>query len=121
MAVVTHGWFGQSWGAPCCEPEEHVPTPVGSPCLRCREPIREGDQGLVKPHIRDCGGQWVGTIEPLHIECFLRSIRRHGPECPHCRGVEPRDHAPGCAMRTTGLCDCQPMPAGAPEQETLNT
>lgn len=80
--------------------------------MRCREPIVEGDQGLVQPHIVDCDGQWIGTIEPLHIDCFLRSIRPHGSECPHCRGVEPRDHAPGCAMRTTGLCDCQPMPEG---------
>lgn len=106
----THGWFGQSWGAPCCEPEEHVPTPIGRPCLRCREPIREGDQGLVQPYVRDCDGQWTASVEPLHIDCFLRSIRPHGPECPHCRGVEPHAHHPGCAMRTTGLCDCQPMP-----------
>lgn len=111
--MKTHGWFGQSWGAPCCDPEDHVPTPIGRPCLRCREPIREGDQGLVQPVVGAYApsGYHYG-FEPLHIDCFLKGILPHGPECPHCRGVEPRDHAEGCAMRTTGLCDCQPMPEG---------
>lgn len=112
--MKTHGWFGQSWGAPCCEPEDHVPTPIGRPCMRCREPIREGDQGLISPYVRDWKREPDGdirvTIEPHHLDCWLKGILPHGPECPHCRGVEPRDHAPGCAMRTTGLCDCQPMP-----------
>lgn len=107
--MKTHGWFGQSWGAPCCEPEDHVPTPIGRPCLRCREPIREGDQGLVQPLLA------LGevSIEPLHIECFLRSVRPHGPECPYCRGAERIDHDAECAYRKAGgVCSCREMPSG---------
>lgn len=109
---MTEKWFGDSWGAPCCEVEAHAPPPVGRPCMRCREPIKLGDQGLLHPHIAMVGDVYTGSIEPTHLDCFLRSIRPHGPECPHCRGVEPHAHDPGCSMRTTGLCDCQPMPEG---------
>lgn len=110
--MKTHGWFGQSWGAPCCEPEDHVPTPIGRPCLRCREPIREGDQGLVSPLVQ-LGGEW--SIEPHHIDCWLKGILPHGPECPHCRGAERIDHDRDCAYRVRGdNCTCIPMPAGAP-------
>lgn len=81
--------------------------------MRCREPILEGDRGLIRPLAREViGDQAAYSMEPMHLECFLQTILPHGPECPHCRGVEPRDHAPDCAMRTTGLCDCQPMPEG---------
>lgn len=106
-------WFGKSWGAPCCDPNDHVPTPIGRPCMHCREPMVEGSQGLIRAVVHEVrGGKVHWTAEPSHVDCFLRTIRPHGPECPHCRGLAPRDHAPGCAMRTTGLCDCQPMPEG---------
>lgn len=101
-------WFGKSWGAPCCEEDEHVATPVLSLCARCQEPILEGQQGVVMPLV-DCGR---ATTIAKHLDCFLRGILPHGPECPHCRGVEPRDHAPDCGTRTTGLCTCIPMPEG---------
>lgn len=107
--MKTHGWFGQSCGAPCCEPEDHVPTPIGRPCLRCREPIREGDQGLISPLITFSGSF---SIEPHHLDCWLKGILPHGPECPHCRGVEPRLHNPLCQRNETGFCTCIPMPEG---------
>ena len=62
-------WFGNSWGAPACEPEDHVETPVGKSCLWCREPIEAGDQGFLIPHL----GRTV-TLEPHHLECQIRSI-----------------------------------------------
>lgn len=107
-------WFGKSWGAACCEVEAHAPTPIGRPCMQCREPIREGDQGLVHPYVRDWKHEPDGdirfTMEPVHLDCFLRTIRPHGPECPHCRGLEPRFHAAECQRSETGLCTCIPMP-----------
>src|SRR4030095_391974 len=101
-------WFGKSWGAPICDPNDHVPTPAWTRCARCREHIVDGDQGVVSLLVTETG--W----EPIahHLDCFLKGILPHGPECPHCRGVEPRDHSPSCSMKTTGLCDCRPMPAG---------
>lgn len=40
-------WFGESWGAPVCDPADHVPTPVGMNCLACPEVIREDDRGFI--------------------------------------------------------------------------
>ena len=46
-----NGWFGESWGAPVCQAEQRVPTPVGKQCMWCSEPIAAGDQGHVMPTI----------------------------------------------------------------------
>ena len=111
---LTERWFGQSWGAACCDPADHAATPIGRPCTRCKEPILATDQGLIHPHLHWVEGGVGGyTLEPVHLACFLREIRPHGPECPHCRGVEPRDHDPACRRQETGLCSCIPMPEGA--------
>lgn len=106
-------WFGKSWGAACCEVEAHAPTPIGRPCMQCREPIVEGNQGLIRAVVHEVvDGKVAYSIEPVHLECFLRTIRPHGPECPHCRGLEPRLHDPECRRKETGLCTCIPMPEG---------
>ncbi|MGE5611047.1 MAG: hypothetical protein ACM359_17485 [Bacillota bacterium] len=44
-----------------------VQTPVGSHCLWCAEPIREGDGGYMVPSI----GQ---TDQPCHLACFIRQL-----------------------------------------------
>lgn len=41
------GWFGQSWGAPVCYPETHVPTPDDAVCPYCEQPILPDDNGMV--------------------------------------------------------------------------
>lgn len=101
-------WFGKSWGAPCCEEDEHVPTPVGESCARCREPFREGDQGVATLAFSERRGRH--TIA-FHLDCYLKGILPHGPECPHCRGAVPIDHDRDCAYRLRGdNCTCIPMP-----------
>lgn len=109
---MTEQWFGDSWGAPCCDPNDHVATPVGELCMHCREPIVLGSQGLIHSVVHAVEeGKVVWSREPTHVYCYLRTIRRHGPECPHCRGLEPREHAADCGSRgETGLCTCRPMP-----------
>lgn len=77
-------WFGPSWGAPICDPGDHVATPIGRPCLRCGKLIVDGDQGLVSPYVRLVDGVTKATIEPTHIDCFLESIRPC-PGCAHCQ------------------------------------
>lgn len=107
-------WFGKSWGAPCCEAELHVETPVGFTCGRCLELILDGDQGFVMPHVRLDGKP---AVMAKHLDCFLQSILPHGKDCPHCRGVDIDKHAPDCTMKTTGLCSCQPMPSNTSQEE----
>lgn len=64
-------WFGEHWGAPVCDLGEHVPTPVGTPCVWCAEDIADGDQGFVIPGVASDGA----TVDAhFHMECQLRSI-----------------------------------------------
>jgi hypothetical protein len=64
------GWFGESWGAPVCDPVRHKPTPVGELCVFCEGEILKTDQGLTIPHASAAG---VG-LRSMHIECFLKNI-----------------------------------------------
>lgn len=70
------GWFGESWGAPICEEEEHHrETPTGQLCMDCAMVIVEGDQGLLIPGGKLLDEVIVYTIDPIHIECFRRELR----------------------------------------------
>ncbi len=40
-------WFGESWGAPICDEDYHVETPVGQKCLSSGKTINEDDRGFV--------------------------------------------------------------------------
>lgn len=60
-------WFGQSWGAPICQPADHMETPVDECCTRCDLAIGSDDQGLMLPNEE-------GFLIPFHLVCFLRAI-----------------------------------------------
>lgn len=90
-------WFGASWGAPCCVPEDHVPTPVGLACERCDRPIeREGplSQGFIQPLMSSDGfagpddeGQVVmNHIAHIvyHLDCLVASFMPC-KGCPNCQ------------------------------------
>jgi hypothetical protein len=63
------GWFGENWGAPVCEPERHMPTPVGDECIDCGQPIKENDQGMLIPF-----AGYRTVLGSHHLDCFLRAI-----------------------------------------------
>ena len=69
-------WFGTSWGAPVCDPADHVPTPVGQDCLMgCGRVIAADDQGLVLPHsYLDDEGEVRGELRGQHLDCFLKAV-----------------------------------------------
>ena len=96
-------WFGDSWGAPVCDPEEHCETPVGRPCLSCGGAIASGDQGFVMPHVELNGS---ASLQAHHRKCFLKTILGHGPDCEHCRGHDPSRHDSQCAYRLCRADDC---------------
>lgn len=69
-------WFGESWGAPICKPEDHAEAPVGEPCIHCEEPIQEGDKGIITPFLTDWVDKdtFVEKEVPYHYACFMRNI-----------------------------------------------
>ena len=64
-------WFGKSWGAPVCEPQDHVATPVGQKCGYCDQAIGEGEIGLVMPVVGNPGDP---STLPYHHACLMKSM-----------------------------------------------
>ena len=78
MTEATLRWFGESWGAPVCEPELHVETPVDMVCLghdhmhSTRSSfIKAGDQGVTLP---DYGRTDRVTRVAYHLDCWLHEV-----------------------------------------------
>jgi hypothetical protein len=71
-------WFGESWGAPCCDPEEQVPVPDGEVCPRCMHSIRPDDQGIEMAYLLEDGD--VDTLS-WHRRCLMDAIIPR-PESP---------------------------------------
>lgn len=74
-------WFGETWGAPCCEVSERVATPTGEICIQCRKPVAAKDQGVVIPHLHsvECVSR-----RAWHLDCYLGTILPC-PGCESCR------------------------------------
>jgi hypothetical protein len=84
---VTTYYFGERWDAPLVDEAKQVPTPVGQTCYACGELIAEGDRGLMRGCMRlGEDGQPVGSIEPVHVECDLRSVLGHQMGVCPCTG-----------------------------------
>lgn len=113
-------WFGESWGAPCCE-EEHVPTPVGEACVLCDEPIEAGDRGFISP-FREDGGMVLmfgadgvarlaadqdAYVDPRHAECQLRmvlgSVGHIEGRCTCVLGDAGEEDPPGLTAREAAI------------------
>lgn len=100
------GWFGRSWGAPCCALDDQVMTPIGMKCLICLIAIREGDQGITMPLLRLDG---PATTCAYHLDCYLKTILPHTADCVRCRGRERDEHETWCQYRMLGgECSCHP-------------
>lgn len=87
------GWFGKAWNPNVCVPGDEKQTPVGEPCLWCKDLIQEGDQGLLCPL-------------PIHQECQLRSVvggaNHIAGLCICCGGNQPPD-PPGLTRHEAAL------------------
>jgi hypothetical protein len=68
-------WFGPDWGAPICKSAPQVLTPEGS-CKLCGDPIAQGNQGFVMPHMVSSPEEVPPRFEegPVHLECFLLNV-----------------------------------------------
>lgn len=75
-------WFGTSWGAPVCDPEDRCEVPVGKFCGRCGEVIRKTDQGI-DTHLVSASD---GTSRiAYHLDCFLKKVL----PCEGCERCKP--------------------------------
>ena len=88
-------YFGPRWDAPMLDPEYNpiqLSTPVGAPCMRCREPIADGDRGLVYLFTRSLpGGESEPMIEAIHAECDLLGAVGHRLGVCSCTGFDTTD------------------------------
>lgn len=108
-------WFGETWGAPICDPDDRVGTPVGDRCLLCDEEIEPLDQGVITPFVNEHGR---AKLVPEHLDCFLDTVLPHGPDCERCRGLERSQHKLSCGYaKHGGECDC---PYGARVRKLLD-
>lgn len=94
--VMRVQYFGDRWDAPMLDDAVQVATPVGEPCLYCREPIVAGEQGAMVVHIY---AAHAAAIRPAHRECHLRAvlggIAHVQGRCTCCGGqVDPDDGLP---------------------------
>ena len=64
-------WFGKSWGAPVCDPKDHVDPPEDASCSVCLLPIEPYHQGFVLPRV---GLDFEVTEAVYHRNCLLRLI-----------------------------------------------
>lgn len=86
--------FGKPWDAPAAEDATLAETPVGQPCMDCREAIVEGDRGLMMPIVGVAGS----SVQPMHLECLLRQITPHPDGCTCHEGGDS-----GMTLREEGL------------------
>lgn len=75
--IGTLRWFGESWGAPVCDPRAHVPTPIGWTCIghehmhKVRSSlIEEADQGVTMPS----SYHGEATTVAYHLDCWLHEV-----------------------------------------------
>ena len=66
--IGTVRWFGESWGAPVCDPRSHVETPEGSLCPQCKEVVVQGQQGVGVPYMASETYLW------WHLDCWLQEV-----------------------------------------------
>lgn len=78
--IGTVRWFGESWGAPICDPRAHVDTPVGQDCAGhdhlhgpVSRKIREGDQGVTVPFF----SAKAPGILAYHLQCWFHELGLH--------------------------------------------
>ncbi len=74
-------WFGDSWGAPICDPDYKIDRPVGTKCLECARPITGRDRGVVTACSSNIWGSWNFPVEggsyrvaSYHLTCFLDQV-----------------------------------------------
>lgn len=63
-------WFGRSWGAPVCAPEDQAPLP-DAPCVCCESRFKADDQGVILPFV---GGPDDPPELPYHLACFRDAL-----------------------------------------------
>jgi hypothetical protein len=87
-------WFGRAYGAPYESDCEHVPVPVGEPCMFCGEALQDGDTGMLVRYI-DTDVSMTPSWRPYHYACHMRQIvgglNHQLARCTCCGGTEPPD------------------------------
>lgn len=99
-------WFGESWGAPACQPQDHTETPVGKLCGHCEEMVHQGDCGFLQTAVMS--GHNTHEVA-FHLECHMRlilgSVGHLNKRCS-CYGGTDED-PPGMTVREAAIAAFQ--------------
>jgi len=100
--VFESAWFGSSWGAPVCKPDNRVDTPVGIHCEHCDEAFIAGDRGFAIATLVVSGSMRKSYF---HHACWLRkilgSVGHQMRQCS-CQGGAEED-PPGLTLRQAAV------------------
>jgi hypothetical protein len=80
--AVTAVFFGERWDAPIVDEAVQVPTPVGTECLGCGEPVVDGDRGFIRVVLLRSGSHTA----PVHAECDMLGVMGHQYGVCSCTG-----------------------------------
>lgn len=75
-------WFGaEPWNTTLCDPDYHVPAPVGTKCLECTKPVKPQDRGVITACSPRIWGHWTLrhndqhlSVCSYHLGCFLAIV-----------------------------------------------
>ncbi len=65
--------FGDWGDCPRAQGARFMPTPIGEPCLVCRDLVARGDVGELVPDV----GEHTVTVRAVHRECLLLDVVGH--------------------------------------------
>ncbi len=101
-------WFGEDWGAPCCDERDHVPTPTGEICLGCGRVIEPGAAGFLIPLL----AVERTELRAWHLDCLLGNVGAAPKPVPglasalhlaHRIATDPSNRAISCGCGVTYL------------------
>jgi hypothetical protein len=95
-------WFGETWGAPICDPSYQIDTPVNLMCMGCQSLIEKDHRGIATAFVgfgserllefvfeiaTGPSGAMIVDAVAYHADCFVYGLL--GPEAPAPQRVNP--------------------------------
>lgn len=81
-----------------------VAAPIGESCLHCKEPVAEGDSGVIIPHmVSPEDPRLVAVHRECHIRMIVGSVGHQRGLCTCNGGPGTMDDPPGATKREAAI------------------